>query len=54
MWDIRIGLAWAHLSAGDRAAARDEVGYARRLSLEMGYYWGKKDAEEALAEIEAG
>jgi hypothetical protein len=52
--DIRIGLAWAHLVAGDKAAARDEALYARRLSLEMGYYWGKKDAEEVLAEIGAG
>ena len=52
--DIRIGLAWAHLAAGDKAAARDEAGYARRLSQDMGYYWGKKDAEEVLAEIEAG
>ncbi len=49
--DIRIGLAWAHLAAGDKAAARDEAGYARQLSLDMGYYWGKKDAEEVLAEI---
>ena len=52
--DIRIGLAWAHLAAGDKAAARDEAGYARQLSQEMGYYWGKKDAEEVLAEIGAG
>jgi len=52
--DIRIGLAWAHLVAGDKAAARDEAGYARQLSLEMGYYWGKKDAEEVLAEIGVG
>ena len=52
--DIRIGLAWAHLAAGDKVAARDEAGYARRLSQEMGYYWGKKDAEEVLTEIEAG
>ena len=52
--DIRIGLAWAHLAAGDKAAARDEAGYARQLSQEMGYYWGNKDADEVLAEIEAG
>jgi tetratricopeptide (TPR) repeat protein len=52
--DIRIGLAWAHLVAGDKTAARDEAGYARRLSQEMGYYWGVKDAEEVLAEIGAG
>jgi hypothetical protein len=50
--DIRICLGWAHLAAGDRDAASDEAGYARRLSLEMGYYWGEKDAEEVLAEKE--
>jgi tetratricopeptide (TPR) repeat protein len=52
--DIWIGLAWAHLAAGDKAAARDEASYARQLSQEMGYYWGKKDAEEFLAKMGAG
>ena len=52
--DIGIGLAWAHLAAGDKAAASDEAGYARQLSLERGCYWGKKDAKEVLEEIGAG
>ncbi|HQN31201.1 MAG TPA: hypothetical protein PKX20_08735 [Methanothrix soehngenii] len=51
--DARIGLAWAHLAAGDKAAARAEANYARRMSQEMGYYWGEKDAEEVLAETES-
>ncbi len=50
--DARIGLAWAHLAAGDKAAAKAEADYARRMSQEMGYYWGGKDAEEVLAEID--
>lgn len=50
--DARVGLAWAHLATGDRAAARAEAEYARRMSQEMGYYWGGKDAEEVLAEID--
>jgi hypothetical protein len=49
--DARIGLAWAHLAAGDKAAAKAEAEYVRRMSQEMGYYWGGKDAEEVLAEI---
>ena len=40
--DIRIGLAWAHLAADDKAAARDEASYARQLSQEMGYYWERR------------
>jgi tetratricopeptide (TPR) repeat protein len=52
--DIRIGLAWAHLAKGDKAAARAEADYAGQLSQEMGYYWGKKDAEDVLAEIGTG
>lgn len=50
--DARIGLAWAHLAAGDKAAAKAEADYVRRMSQEMGYYWGRKDAEEVLGEIE--
>ncbi|MGV8174557.1 MAG: hypothetical protein ACP5OU_02515 [Methanothrix sp.] len=49
--DARIGLAWAHLVAGDKAAARAEADYARRMSQEMGYCWGKKDADKVLAVI---
>jgi tetratricopeptide (TPR) repeat protein len=50
--DIRIALAWAHLAAGDKKKARAEALYAKQMSEEMSYYWGKKDADEVLAEIE--
>lgn len=50
--DIRIALAWAHLAAGDPAAARAEAERARRMSEEMGYYWGRVDAEEVLGAVQ--
>jgi tetratricopeptide (TPR) repeat protein len=50
--DIRIALAWAHLSAKDKQAARAEVQRAKRMSEEMGYFWGKVDAEEVLAVLD--
>ena len=46
--DIRVGLAWAHLKAGDPAAAGSEAGRALALSLQMGYHWGRVDAQEVL------
>ena len=53
--DIRIGLAWAHLTPGPSPerrgeidAARAEAEYAQRMSQEMGYHWGQVDAEEVL------
>ena len=49
--DIRIGLAWAHLAAGDRAAAQDEAAYALHMSEAMGYHWGEVDVNEVLVEI---
>ena len=49
--DIRIGLAWAHLAAGDHSAARVEAERARAMSADMGYHWGKVDAEEVLGVI---
>ena len=42
--DARIGLAWAHLAAGDSSAGR-----AQQMSAQMGYHWGQVDATEALA-----
>jgi tetratricopeptide (TPR) repeat protein len=57
--DIRVGLAWAHLTltpspspTGRGELARREAERARQMSVEMGYYWGQVDAEEVLAEIE--
>jgi hypothetical protein len=56
--DIRIALAWAHLSPGPsptkrggKEAARAEAERALQMSTEMGYYWGKLDAEEVLSVI---
>jgi hypothetical protein len=44
--DIRIALAWLHRARGDASAAQAEATRARQMSEEMGYYWGKVDAEE--------
>ncbi len=41
--DIRLGLAGAHLAEGNLPAGRAEVERARRMSEEMGYYWGMKE-----------
>ncbi|KPL03186.1 MAG: hypothetical protein AMJ90_03890 [candidate division Zixibacteria bacterium SM23_73_2] len=50
--DIRIALAWAHLADKKPKEARAEAEHALRMSKDMGYYWGKKDAQEVLGEIE--
>jgi len=50
--DIRIGLALSHLADKDKQTARTEVERAGRMSEEMGYYWGKVDAEEVLAVLD--
>jgi len=49
--DIRMGLAWAHLAAGDRQAARAEAERAQRMSADMSYHWGQVDAAEVLAAV---
>lgn len=49
--DIRVGLAWAHLAAGDVPAARTEAECAEHMSADMGYHWGKVDASEVLARL---
>jgi tetratricopeptide (TPR) repeat protein len=49
--DIRVALAWAHLAAKNERSAREEAAYALQMSEEMGYHWGKVDANEVLAEI---
>ena len=46
--DIRIALAWAHLANKQPETARQEAKHALSMSEEMGYYWGKLDAEEIL------
>jgi len=50
--DIRVALAWANLAAGNNEKAKAEAMRAKQMSDKMGYYWGKKDADEVLTEIE--
>lgn len=49
--DIRVGLAWMYLAAGNPAKAHSEAERAQRLSVEMGYHWGQVDAAEVLAAL---
>ena len=49
--DIRVALAWMHRTQGNLGAAQREAERAQRMSEQMGYYWGKKDAAEVLAEL---
>ena len=50
--DIRVALGWAWLGVsgveGSRVKARAEAERALQMSQEMGYHWGKIDAEEVL------
>jgi len=50
--DIRVALAWAHIAAGNKEKAKAEAIYAKKMSEDMSYYWGKKDADDVLIEIE--
>jgi tetratricopeptide (TPR) repeat protein len=47
--DIYVGLAWAARAANELAAARTEAERARHLSVELGYYWGRVEADEVLS-----
>jgi tetratricopeptide (TPR) repeat protein len=46
--DCRVGLAWVHHHEGDNAAARAEATQAIRQCDELGYYWGRQDANTLL------
>lgn len=50
--NIRIGLAWAYLTAGNNDKGRSEAEYALQMSQEMDYYWGIVDAKEVLAKLD--
>lgn len=52
--DIRVALAWAHLAAGNKRSAQEEAEYARHMSEEMSYHWGKVDADEVLSALKGG
>jgi tetratricopeptide (TPR) repeat protein len=49
--DIRLGLAWANLAAKKKDNARLEANRSIQLSQEIGYYWGKVDAEQIIAKL---
>ncbi|MDP8240098.1 MAG: trypsin-like peptidase domain-containing protein [Candidatus Hatepunaea meridiana] len=46
--DIRVALAWAHHANGDPDRTNAEAKFAKEMSEEMGYHWGRVDAEEIL------
>ena len=46
--DIRVALAWAYLANGEKEKAQQSTQRALQMSQEMGYHWGKVDAEEVL------
>jgi tetratricopeptide (TPR) repeat protein len=46
--DIRVALAWAYLANGEKEKAKQSAQRALQMSQEMGYHWGKVDAEEIL------
>ena len=51
--DIHVGLAWAHHRSGADETARREAERAEAMSDEMDYHWGKVDAQEVLAALDA-
>jgi tetratricopeptide (TPR) repeat protein len=46
--DVRVALAWAYLANGEEEKAKQSAERALQMSNEMGYHWGKVDAEELL------
>ena len=46
--DIRVALAWAYLANGEKEKAKQSAQRALQISQEMGYHWGKVDAEEVM------
>lgn len=46
--DIRIAFAWAHLANHENQKAKESAARALQMSVEMGYHWGKVDAEEVM------
>jgi tetratricopeptide (TPR) repeat protein len=51
--DVRIALGWAYLANGEKEKAKQSAERALQMSNEMGYYWGKVDAEEVLQRMKA-
>jgi hypothetical protein len=50
--DIRIARAWTFLAQAHVRQARASAERARQLSAELGYHWGRVDADEVLALID--
>lgn len=46
--DVRISLAWAYLANSEEQKAIESSKRALQMSQEMGYHWGKVDAQELL------
>jgi tetratricopeptide (TPR) repeat protein len=49
--DVRVALCWAYLATNEKQKAKDSAERAKQMSNEIGYYWGKVDAEEVLSLI---
>ena len=49
--DVRVALGWAYLANGENEKAKQSAKRALQMSQEMGYHWGKVDAEEVLKAI---
>ena len=49
--DTCVALAWAYLASSEKEKARQSAERALQMSNEMGYHWGKVDAEEVLKAI---
>jgi hypothetical protein len=52
--DIRVGLAWLYLNRGNPAMAGQEAARAKRMSENMGYHWGRVDAEGVFDRLQSG
>jgi tetratricopeptide (TPR) repeat protein len=49
--DVRVALGWAYLANDEAQKAKESAERALQMSEEMGYYWGKLDANEVLAKV---
>lgn len=49
--DVRVGLAIMHLAEGDQEGAQREAQEAERISNDIGYHWGLRDAADVLRTI---
>ena len=49
--DIRVALAQLHHASGDASLAWEEAGRAQQMGIEIGYHWGRVDAEKMLARL---